>query len=463
MLFPVREDVVRCSGCELQPKKPARYCECCGKEITQHQAKAAEPVDTDWAPKRSAWDLRCPKCGGPSLDGGICQVCQRPTPPPDRVETAQNSSPTGTASTQTPSAAAPPTPSASMPSRPQMAVPAQHAMHSAPNPAPQREMPPPPLSEIQTIPVARERTPTPQPRRVQTDVASADRTRRPAVTGRVSSVPKPSQTRSFALIAASVLLVAGLGAAADWFFVNQEPAVTRDVQASTPAPSEQPAAAPVATEPAKEVVPVADNRAIAKVIPADVTAAAPSRTVMPAPAPKETAPSKPKPAATAPKPVASAKPARPAAPPPKPVRAQNARAVAAPAPALAAAPLPVAAPPVREVVAATPAPAEKATPVGPFFETKDVSEQPRVAGRVEPRLPADLKGKNVHEIVIVRALVSQNGHPSRVSVLRKSKAGPQLDDVVVAAVNQWTFSPAKKKGEPVSCWFNFGVTVGEAD
>ena len=106
---------------------------------------------------------------------------------------------------------------------------------------------------------------------------------------------------------------------------------------------------------------------------------------------------------------------------------------------------------------------EKAAPVGPFFETKDVNETPKVTARVEPRLPADLKAKKVHEVVIVRALVSQSGHASRVSVLRKSKSGPQLDDVVVAAVNQWTFSPAKKKGEPVSCWFNFGVTVGTAD
>ena len=86
-----------------------------------------------------------------------------------------------------------------------------------------------------------------------------------------------------------------------------------------------------------------------------------------------------------------------------------------------------------------------------------------MTAKVEPRLPADLRARKVHEIVIVRALVSQNGHASRVSVLRKSKAGPQLDDVVVAAVNQWTFAPAKKKGEPVSCWFNFGVTVGAAD
>jgi TonB family protein len=74
-----------------------------------------------------------------------------------------------------------------------------------------------------------------------------------------------------------------------------------------------------------------------------------------------------------------------------------------------------------------------------------------------------LKARSINEIVIVRALVSQDGRPSRVSLLRRSKAGPQLDDVVVAAVNQWTFSPAKKKGEAVSCWLNFGVQIGRAD
>ena len=83
-----------------------------------------------------------------------------------------------------------------------------------------------------------------------------------------------------------------------------------------------------------------------------------------------------------------------------------------------------------------------------------------MATKVEPRLPDELRGRSIKEIVVVRALVSQNGHPSRVSLLRRSKAGPQLDDVVVAAVNQWTFSPARKKGEAVSCWFNFAVQVG---
>ena len=81
---------MRCVGCEIDPLSPARYCECCGREISPNQNKSGEPhraaappetVEADaglydWAPKRSAWDLRCPSCGGPSLDAGRCQ-CQK--------------------------------------------------------------------------------------------------------------------------------------------------------------------------------------------------------------------------------------------------------------------------------------------------------------------------------------------------------------------------------------------------
>ncbi len=74
-------------------------------------------------------------------------------------------------------------------------------------------------------------------------------------------------------------------------------------------------------------------------------------------------------------------------------------------------------------------------------------------------MPDDLQSRARNEIVIVRMLVSHSGLPSRVSLLRRSKAGPRLDDAVIAAVSQWTFSPAKRRGEAVSCWFNMGVPV----
>ena len=80
---------------------------------------------------------------------------------------------------------------------------------------------------------------------------------------------------------------------------------------------------------------------------------------------------------------------------------------------------------------------------------------------MEPQVPAEARG--LSDIVVVRLLVSQTGHPSSVSLLRKSKAGQPLDDAVVAAVKQWTFSPARKKGEAVSCWLNVGVPVGRAN
>jgi TonB family protein len=100
---------------------------------------------------------------------------------------------------------------------------------------------------------------------------------------------------------------------------------------------------------------------------------------------------------------------------------------------------------------------------GPIFDLSDVNESPRIETRAEPRLPADLRGRSIKEVVVVRAVVSQNGRASRISLLRRSKAGPELDDVVLDAVNQWTFSPARKKGAPVNCWYNFAVQVGGTD
>jgi TonB family protein len=136
--------------------------------------------------------------------------------------------------------------------------------------------------------------------------------------------------------------------------------------------------------------------------------------------------------------------------------------VPAPTPAIEA-PAPAVAPPAPDVVAIAPPPEPPAPPVGRFFETRDVNELPHVATRVEPQLPDELRTRPLNDVIIVRALVSQGGHPSHISLLRRSKAGPRLDNAVIAAVNQWTFSPARRRGEAVSCWFNFGVPVGGAD
>jgi TonB family protein len=182
-----------------------------------------------------------------------------------------------------------------------------------------------------------------------------------------------------------------------------------------------------------------------------------------------TAPAPQPPAVVPPaEPIEDRKPVAPKAPPaarPKPtavakeVRTPAVRpvAVAAPVPEpVPEPPAPVVVPPPPPVVASAPSPA---APSGQFFETTDVSESPQVTKRVEPQVPDDLRNRRLNEILIVRVLVSQSGHPYRISLLRKSKTGPQLDNAVIAAVNQWTFSPAKRRGEAVSCWLNLGVPV----
>jgi protein TonB len=169
-----------------------------------------------------------------------------------------------------------------------------------------------------------------------------------------------------------------------------------------------------------------------------------------------------------PAPVASARPAaaavvrapRPAKAPMKAER-QPAPVSQPSAPAVTAAPLPVAA-----LVAPPPAPvaqpqlaAVPETPAGKLFEPNEVDVAPRITNRVDPQLPGNLTGRPGGDVVVVRILVSQSGHPFRVNLLRRSRLGPSVDEAVMAAVKQWTFTPARKRGEVVSCWFNVGVSL----
>lgn len=170
--------------------------------------------------------------------------------------------------------------------------------------------------------------------------------------------------------------------------------------------------------------------------------------------PPPAAPARPKPTTTPPNPTAARATARPA-PPPKP--AVNPPATAATNRATAARARLVTPPP--KAAAAPRAAAVAAAPTGRFFEPTDVDEPPRIATRVEPKMPSNLRGRKVNDVVIVRILVSQSGHAARVNVLRRSKLGSTLDDAVVAAVSQWTFSPATKRGEAVSSWYNVGVPL----
>jgi protein TonB len=182
----------------------------------------------------------------------------------------------------------------------------------------------------------------------------------------------------------------------------------------------------------------------------------------------------PEPAAVQPEPRPQAQ-APAATPRPAPVpRTVSRTARVVKAPAKVAQPAPVAKPvavaplatlPAAAVVAPAPAPslqpqlAVPETPTGKFFDLHEVDVTPRIASRVDPRLPGNLVGRPGNDVVVVRILVSQSGHAFRVNLLRRSRLGPSVDEAVLAAVKQWTFTPARKNGEAVSCWFNVGVSL----
>jgi TonB family protein len=316
------------------------------------------------------------------------------------------------------------------------------------------------------------------PKRAKVEAIETERVRRSADVVRRPNIPVAPQRRfqPIALIVAVVFAAIGIGA--PWIRFHNVPGLGRlqqlamslakqataevaDVQDRAALPIEGPADPRTAVQdrsaaPPEEHPAAPTPTTLPRERPAVPTTATQDRKSSTTASPEASTPIRRKPTTT---PVASPR-RTPVPAPAKPVRVKDSTREVPAAPVLASAP--VIAPAVVDVVAAapTPAPAAPLAAVGPFFETRDVSESPRIATRAEPRLPTGLKDRAIKEMVVVRALVSQSGHPSRVSLLRRSKSGPELDDVVVAAVNHWTFAPAKKKGEPVSCWFNFAVEVG---
>jgi protein TonB len=156
------------------------------------------------------------------------------------------------------------------------------------------------------------------------------------------------------------------------------------------------------------------------------------------------------------------KPTRPPTRPP----ALAAPAVAPPASVHSPEPLPARAlslPPEPGVVAATPAPdgpAIAAVAPAAAFESTSVDVRPQVASRVEARVAG--RPCQAPEVLVLRVLVSSAGRPADVRLLRGSRTDPAADRAAMAAVRQWRFTPAQRRGQSVDCWLNVGVPVHPA-
>jgi periplasmic protein TonB len=272
----------------------------------------------------------------------------------------------------------------------------------------------------------------------------------------VSAPPLPQRrSRTPMLITAVTVIVVVIGAAegarrfglhspqqgaSEGQQVEAAPAVNSVTHAARPAkPSDTRSAVKI----------VAENRAPAIPMAQAALSPKPSPKLLPKPTAKPT-----------PKPTPKAAAVR--RPPVRQANSSNQRVVPVVAPAAPPATLaPVPASPTAAV--AVNSPRASAPPVGRLFERKDVDQPPQVATRVAPKLPANVPDHMRNGTVVVRVLVSRTGHASSVSLLRGSMLGRSSDEAVIAAVTQWTFSPAKKQGEPVNCWFNIGVPLAQAN
>ena len=269
-----------------------------------------------------------------------------------------------------------------------------------------------------------------------------------------SAQPKPATSaamkRTFAAAAAIVVLGA-IGAPLTRLWLGRQ----QQVISATPAAAPKLAAAPKPAPPARpEATAAAVTKPSTARHEAPATIAATARPVAVATPRPSIAPENPDVAAANRAVRPPAKAVRPSKPSPQ------VAALATPAPVVESATtiLPAAA---TEVVAvAAPAPVAPEAPVGPFYESTQVDRTPQVLSRVEPQLSPELQSRANGEIVVVRFLVTQTGHPVLVSLLRRSKSGLPLEEAVIAAIKKWTFAPATKRGQAVSCFVHLGVPIG---
>lgn len=268
---------------------------------------------------------------------------------------------------------------------------------------------------------------------------------RPPTPGNITRpVDAPSRRRPMYVLGASlvVLLAAGVPLAKTW--LRPTPTVTVNdfereppVAPATPAPTFEPHAAARPPQP----VPTPRVEATASV----------STQKFPEPPP----PVKPRHEPVRQAPARGERPAHA-------VLARNAFNAAAPARETSALAAAVATPAPETVEDAPPSPlveAAAAVPTGPVFEMGQVDDKPYVANQVDPSVPEEFRDRPLTDLVILRVLVSHAGRAADINILRKSKAGASLDNAVVSAVRRWSFSPARKRGQPVSCWYNVGVPL----
>lgn len=93
-----------------------------------------------------------------------------------------------------------------------------------------------------------------------------------------------------------------------------------------------------------------------------------------------------------------------------------------------------------------------------IFQKSEVDKMPLVISRPDPEVPASVLGSNGVRTVVVLFVVDTHGATGKVRILRSSDS-PEFDAIVAESIQEWTFSPAIRKGKPVRCMIQQQVKV----
>lgn len=94
-----------------------------------------------------------------------------------------------------------------------------------------------------------------------------------------------------------------------------------------------------------------------------------------------------------------------------------------------------------------------------IYQQSEVDRVPKSIVRVAPNVPTELFGRTKKLQVVVLLLIDRTGQVESVRVTRPS-GRPVFDSAVLETVRKsWKFSPAIRRGKPVRCLAEQGVTV----
>lgn len=85
-------------------------------------------------------------------------------------------------------------------------------------------------------------------------------------------------------------------------------------------------------------------------------------------------------------------------------------------------------------------------PPAPIVQVAEAATPPIARSKTMPAYPEDARKQGIEALVIVKFIVTEDGHVENVRVI---KGHPLFDDAVLASVREWTFEPATLDGRPV--------------